>query len=69
MHTVVFWVVTAAVLLAESTIIVTALRIRVDPDPARGILGTRPLEIFWTLLPIALIALMLTLSYREFQSE
>jgi heme/copper-type cytochrome/quinol oxidase subunit 2 len=51
----------------EGAIIVAALRMRVEPDPARGILGTRPLEILWTLLPLSLIALMLICSYSEFQ--
>jgi hypothetical protein len=67
MSTVVFWLVTAAILLAECAIIVAALRMRVDPDPTRGVLGTRPLEILWTLLPLSLIALMLILSYAELQ--
>jgi heme/copper-type cytochrome/quinol oxidase subunit 2 len=67
MSTVVFWSVTAAILLAEGAIIVAALKMRVDPDPARGFLGTRPVEIFWTLLPLSLVALMLILSYDEFQ--
>jgi heme/copper-type cytochrome/quinol oxidase subunit 2 len=67
MSTVVFWLVTAAILLMEGAIIVAALRMRVEPDPARGILGTRPLEILWTLLPLSLIALMLIRSYSEFR--
>jgi heme/copper-type cytochrome/quinol oxidase subunit 2 len=67
MSTVVFWLVTTAILLAEGAIVVTALRMRVDADPARGVLGTRPLEVLWTLLPLSLVALMLILSYGEFR--
>jgi heme/copper-type cytochrome/quinol oxidase subunit 2 len=68
MSTYVFWLVTAAVLLAEGAIIVAALRMQVDANPARGVLGTRPLEILWTLLPISLLVFMLMLSYGEFQN-
>jgi heme/copper-type cytochrome/quinol oxidase subunit 2 len=68
MSTYVFWLVTAAVLLAEGAIIVAALRMQVDANPARGVLGTRPLEILWTLLPISLLVFMLILSYGEFQN-
>jgi heme/copper-type cytochrome/quinol oxidase subunit 2 len=68
MSTYVFWLVTAAVLLADGAIIVAALRMKVDANPARGVLGTRPLEILWTLLPISLLVFMLILSYGEFQN-
>ncbi len=69
MPTVVFWLVTAIILLAEGAIIVSAVRMRVDLDPARGVLGSRPLEIFWTLLPLSLVAFMLILSYGEFETH
>ena len=63
-----FWLVTAMILFADGAIIVAALRMHVDVNPARGVLGTRPLEILWTLLPISLLIFMLTLSYGEFQN-
>jgi heme/copper-type cytochrome/quinol oxidase subunit 2 len=58
-----FWVVTACLALIEAAIVVAALRMRVTPDPARGVLGTRPLEVVWTLLPPLLVALVVLVSY------
>ena len=69
MSSAVFWLVIVAILLAEGAIIVAALRMRVESSPSRGILGTRPFEIFWTLLPLALIALMVFLSYDAHQDD
>ena len=60
-----FWFVTAIVLLAEGAIVVTALRMRVTPDPTRGVLGARPLEIVWTLTPGLLVALLVFVSHNE----
>ena len=68
MSSTLFWIVTAVVLVAEVAIIVTALRMRVATDPARGVLGTRPLEIVWTLLPALLVALVVAASYGELRS-
>lgn len=68
MSSALFWIVAAVVVAVEAAIIVTALRMRVTPDPARGVLGTRPLEIVWTLLPALLVALVVLASYREWQS-
>ena len=65
MFSVFFWLVSAVILLVESAIIVAALRMRVEPDPSRGVLGTRPVEVLWTLLPITLILLLLAFSYGE----
>jgi heme/copper-type cytochrome/quinol oxidase subunit 2 len=69
MDSAVFWLMTAAILLAEGVIIVAALRMHVEMDASRGFLGTRPVEVLWTLLPLTLIALMLVLSYGEFSAE
>ena len=69
MFSAVFWLVTAAILIAEGAIVVAALRMRVEADPSRGLLGTRPVEALWTLLPLTLIAVMLVLSYGEFSGE
>jgi len=69
MFSAVFWLVTAAILIAEGAIVVAALRMRVEADPSRGFLGTRPVEALWTLLPLTLIAMMLVLSYGEFSAE
>ncbi len=60
-----FWVVVAAIALAQTAIVVTALRMKVEPDPARGIVGARMTEVLWTLLPAALIAAVVVLSLAE----
>ena len=49
--------------LAEMAIVVTALRMRVQQDASRGILGTRTAEVVWTLLPVGLIAILVVMSY------
>ena len=64
-----FWLVIVAISLAEGAIIVAALRMRVASSPSRGVLGARPFEIFWTLLPLALVALVVVLSYDAHQME
>ena len=60
-----FWVVVAAIALAQTAIVVTALRMKVAPDPARGIVGARITEALWTLLPPVLIAAVVLLSLAE----
>ena len=60
-----FWVVVAALALAQTAIVVTALRMKVEPDPARGIVGARVAEVIWTLLPVALIVAVVVLSLGE----
>ena len=69
MSSAVFWLVIVAILLAEGAIIVAALRMRVVSNPSRGVLGARPFEIFWTLLPLALVALLVFLSYDAHQED
>ena len=58
-----FWVVIAVMALFEVAIVVTALRMRVASDPSRGLLGTRPAEVVWTLLPLLLILAVALYSY------
>ena len=60
-----FWVVVAAIALAQTAIVVTALRMKVEPDPARGIVGARTTEVLWTLLPAVLIVAVVALSLAE----
>ena len=60
-----FWVVVAAIALAQTAIVVTALRIKIAPDHARGIVGARMAEALWTLLPPVLIAAVVVLSLAE----
>ena len=58
-----FWIVVSLIALAEVAIVVTALRMRVQQDASRGILGTRAAEVVWTLLPLGLIAILAVMSY------
>ena len=58
-----FWIVVSLMALAEAAIIVTALRMRVRQDSARGIVGSRAAEVVWTLLPMGLIAILVVMSY------
>lgn len=69
MSSALFWSVIMAILLAEGAIIVSALRMHVDSDPARGLLGARAFEVVWTLLPLTLLALMVFFSYDAFQAD
>jgi len=59
-----FWSVVAVIAAAELAIVATALRMRVRHDPSRGLVGTRPAEIVWTLLPTALLVAVVVYSYR-----
>jgi len=59
-----FWLVTVAIFLAQGAIIATALRMHVAGKPSSGVLGSRPFEIFWTLLPLTLIVLVVFFSYE-----
>lgn len=55
-----FWLVIGAVALVETAIITTAIRMRVRTSGPLSIVGRRPAEIGWTLLPaLLLIALVL----------
>ncbi len=58
-----FWIVVSLMALAEAAVIAAALRIRVQPGYARGIAGSRPAEVVWTLLPAGLIALLVVVSW------
>ena len=58
-----FWIVVALMALAETAIVVTALRMRVRRDAASGIVGSRGAEAVWTLLPAGLIAALAVVSY------
>ena len=58
-----FWIVVSLMALAEAAIIGAALRMRVRPDYARGVVGSRAAEVVWTLLPAGLIALLVVVSW------
>ena len=50
--------------LVEVAIVVTALRMNVERDAARGFVGARPTEVIWTLAPALLIVGVTYLSFN-----
>ena len=56
------WVVAGSLILVEAAIIVTALRMRVQPLAARSVVGGRPAEVVWTLLPALLLVALVVMS-------
>ena len=58
-----FWIVVSLMALAEAAIIAFALRIKAQPGYARGLAGSRPAEVVWTLLPAGLVALLIVVSW------
>jgi heme/copper-type cytochrome/quinol oxidase subunit 2 len=66
---VLFWVVVVALGILEALIVVTALRMRTTRSVQRGIVGSRPMEVLWTLLPVLLLAAMVYLSFQTYQDN
>jgi heme/copper-type cytochrome/quinol oxidase subunit 2 len=66
---VLFWVVTGALGILEALIVVAALRMRTTDGAQRGIVGSRPMEVLWTLLPALLLIAMVYLSFQAYQNE
>ena len=58
------WLVVGALAVVEAAIVVTALRMRVRSTAARSVVGSRPAEIVWTLLPVPLLAALALLSFQ-----
>jgi heme/copper-type cytochrome/quinol oxidase subunit 2 len=59
-----FWIVAGSMVLIEAAIIVTALRMPVRSVAGRSIVGGRPAEVVWTLLPALLLAALAVLSFN-----
>ena len=59
------WLVIGAVALVETAIIATALRMRVRTSGRLSIVGRRPAEIGWTLLPALLLVALVWLSLQQ----
>lgn len=57
-----FWLVVGAVALVETAIVTAALRMRVGSIGPLGLVGRRPAEIGWTLLPALLLVALVLLS-------
>ena len=68
MSSALFWLVVVAVVVTEAAIIITALRMKIAPGAGRGVLGARPVEIVWTLLPALLVVLIVAVSYGEMKN-
>lgn len=56
------WLVVGSLILVEAAIIVTALRMRVQPLAARSVVGGRPAEVVWTLLPALLLVALVVMT-------
>lgn len=59
-----FWLVVGAVALVEAAIVTTAIRMRVRSTGRRSIVGRRPAEIGWTMLPALLLIALVLLSLQ-----
>jgi heme/copper-type cytochrome/quinol oxidase subunit 2 len=66
---VLFWVVVGALGVLEALIVVAALRMRTTGGGQRGAVGSRPMEVLWTLLPALLLAAMVYLSFQTYQDD
>ncbi len=64
MHISGLWLVVGALAVVEAAIVVTALRMRVRSTAARSVVGSRPAEIVWTLLPAPLLVALALLSFQ-----
>lgn len=64
MHTSGFWLVAGLLALIEAAIVVAALRMRVGNTGPLSIVGRRPAEIGWTLLPALLLVALVLLSLQ-----
>ena len=64
MHTLGFWLVVGVLAVVEAAVVVTALRMRVRSTAARSVVGGRPAEIVWTLLPALLLAALALVSLQ-----
>ncbi|MCY3895260.1 MAG: hypothetical protein OXG17_02190 [Chloroflexi bacterium] len=59
-----FWLVAGLLALFEAAIVITALRMRVRTIGPRSLVGRRPAEIVWTLLPALLLVALVWLSLQ-----
>ena len=64
MHTSGFWLVVGLLAVFKTAIVARALRMRVRPIGPRSIVGRRPAEIGWTMLPALLLIALVLLSLQ-----
>jgi len=58
------WVVIGLIALVNLGIVITATRMKISYEIKRGILGTRVIELLWTVLPFGLIVAIIWISFR-----
>ena len=57
------WVVIGLIALVNLGIVITATRMKISYEIKRGILGTRVIELLWTVLPFGLIVAIIWISF------
>ena len=58
------WVVIGLIALINLGIVITATRMKISYEIKRGILGTRVIELLWTVVPFGLIVAIIWISFR-----
>ena len=64
-----FWIVVGALAVVQGLIMLTGLRIRPSPRGLGGPVGSRPMEIVWTLVPAVILIAVVILSFQALQDE
>jgi heme/copper-type cytochrome/quinol oxidase subunit 2 len=67
--TLLFCVVVGVIAIIDGLIVVTALRVRTQPNPARGFIGSPKAEMVWTLLPVIILIAVAITSYQLLQDD
>ena len=57
-----FWIVISIIAAVEIAIIAYSLKMRVMPVQTHGLIGARPAEVLWSLLPAILLVALFLLS-------
>ena len=58
------WVVIGFIALFSIAIVISAARMKISYEIKRGVLGTRVIELLWTVLPLGLIVAIIWISFR-----
>jgi heme/copper-type cytochrome/quinol oxidase subunit 2 len=58
------WVVIGLIALINLGIVIAATRMKISYEIKRGILGTRVIELLWTVLPFGLTVAIIWISFR-----
>ena len=60
-----FWIIAVTIIAVDAMIVFFALRIKTKRLSEHGFLGSRPMEVVWTLLPIFLLAATILFFFNE----